>query len=256
MTNRDPRLDSIELSRSGARALDAAAQRDFAIPGILLMEAAAIGMASVARAWLEERARTRCGRRGAVRVIAGPGNNGGDGYGIARHLFNAGYAVEVLALREPRAGSEAAVQAAIIARMGLPTTPVEASWAVGGACWEAAIRMCGELPDLLIDAIVGTGLDRPLEGREAAAVEAIEQCRSMGVTILSVDLPSGIDNDRGEPLGPAVRADLTCVTVAPRPAMRLAPAAEHFGRVSIIDIGAPAELLMQFGLHRGGKQPA
>jgi NAD(P)H-hydrate epimerase len=239
-----PRTEGIsfELTRAGARALDATAQRDYAIPGIVLMENAAIGMARVAEAWLALRSEPS-----RVLVVAGGGNNGGDGYGIARHLANAGHAIGLLALREPRAGSEAAVQAAIIARMALPVTLAHAAWAADASRWDSAMRVGGEAPDLLVDAIVGTGLDRPLEGLEAAAVAAIARCRRRGASVLSVDLPSGIDNDNGEPLGPAVCADLTCVTVAPRPAMRLEPAASHFGRVSIIDIGAPAALVQEFG---------
>jgi hydroxyethylthiazole kinase-like uncharacterized protein yjeF len=222
------------------------------------MENAARGMAEVARSMLPA-----SGAR--VVVVCGAGNNGGDGYAIARHLANAGHLVELVAVRPPRAGSDAATNATICARMGLGVVALARATTVDDA---------NPAPALLLDAIFGTGLDRPVEDPERAAMRTMNACsRRHAVPILAVDLPSGVDNDAGEtwcrwprgadpadrpddrpadrpddrPADDAVWATATAVTVAPRPAMRLAPADAHFGRVTIIDIGSPAALLAEFG---------
>ncbi len=206
------------------------------------MENAARGMAEVARSMLEETSPSSASEpaiapRGPVVVVCGSGNNGGDGYAMARHLANAGHPVRCVALRAPRAGSDAATNALICRRMGIPEVGLEALLTA---------------PALVVDAIFGTGLDRPVRGIEGDAIAAINRCGCGGVPILAVDLPSGVNNDAGEPFGDAVRATATAVTVAPRPAMRLAPACEFFGRVTIIDIGSPACLCAEFGRRADG----
>lgn len=217
------------MSRAAARALDAAAQERFGIPGIVLMENAARGMAEAVAAMAPSPA-------GTIAIVCGSGNNGGDGYAMARHLANAGFAVDLIALRPPRAGSEAAVNAAICRAMGIPI---------------ATSREGLANAQLIVDAIFGTGLDRPPQGLELDAIRAINARASRGVSVYSVDLPSGVDNDGGQPFGEAVWASATGVTVAPRPAMDLEPARGHFGRVSIIDIGAPRSLVEEFGTVKG-----
>jgi hydroxyethylthiazole kinase-like uncharacterized protein yjeF len=214
---------SLEISRAAARALDRAAQERFGIPGIVLMENAAIGMTDAAA----ELARPG---DGTIAIVCGSGNNGGDGYAMARHLANRDYDVELIPVGEPRKGSDAAINAQVCAAMSVRRT----TW--GGRSRGLA---------LVVDALFGTGLDRAPAGAE---LEVIEAMNGAGVPIFAVDLPSGVDNDGGLPLGSAVRATATGVTVAPRPAMRMAPASELFGRVTIIDIGSPRQLLREFGV--------
>lgn len=218
--------EPLELTRAAARALDETAQRRYGLPGIVLMENAARGLADLVASMTRPEG-------GTIGIVCGSGNNGGDGYAMARHLANRGFAVELTAVRPSRPGSDAFVNAETCRRMGIPFR-----------AWADRARNTA----LLVDAIFGTGLDRPPAGPE---LEAIQAMNASGLPIVAVDLPSGVDNDAGEPLGESVRATATGVTVAPRPAMRLAPASGRFGRVTIIDIGSPAQLLLEFGVPIG-----
>ncbi|MDZ4753683.1 MAG: NAD(P)H-hydrate epimerase [Phycisphaerae bacterium] len=223
-----------ELTRAAARKLDETAQHRFMIPGIVLMENAARAIAELARAMIGAVIEGGAGGQiyGArVVIVCGVGNNGGDGYAIARHLANSGARVELAPIGPPIAGSDAALNEAICRRMGIP--------------FVFALETLRSRPDLVVDAIFGTGLDRPVEGVALEVIQAINRC---GAPVLSVDLPSGIDNDTGTPLGDAVRATVTAVTVAPRPAMRAADARQWFGKTRVVDIGAPASLLREFGV--------
>ncbi|MFO0830106.1 MAG: NAD(P)H-hydrate epimerase [Phycisphaerales bacterium] len=219
------------LDNAAARELDRAAQVRYGIPGIVLMENAAIGMATIACEMLGaptpfasnvEAAPLR-GKR--VVVVCGPGNNGGDGYAIARHLANRAASVTIVAIGSPRAGSDAAVNAATTALMRVPL---------------GSLDVLRSRPDLVVDALYGSGLDRPLEGPSLDAVRAIN---ASGAAVLAVDVPSGLHGDTGEPLGDAVRATITAVTVAPRPACLVAAASAYLGAWRVVDIGCPARLL-------------
>ena len=231
-TSGGPATRGLELTREAARALDAAAQMRYGVPGIVLMENAARGLADLVRsvAGPVPGLPAADGRDGPILIVCGAGNNGGDGYAMGRHLANDGRQVAFVEVRPSRPGGDAAINAAICRRMGCAILDL------ASAPFTSA--------SILVDAVFGTGLDRPPAGPE---LEAIRRMNASGRPVVAVDLPSGIDNDRGEPLGEAVRATVTGVTVAPRPAMRLEPARGHFGRVAIIDIGSPAALLREFG---------
>jgi NAD(P)H-hydrate epimerase len=156
-----------------------------------------------------------------VLVLAGPGNNGGDGHVAARLLAGRGFAVEVQ-------------------RLGAPTTPdarrAAAEWtpalagAGGGAADPAGF-------DLIVDALFGIGLTRALTGEAAALVEA---ANASGVPILAVDIASGVDADSGAVPGPAIRATETVTFHAVKPGHLLLPGRAHTGRLTVVDIGLPA----------------
>lgn len=211
------------LTVAASRALDRAASERFGIPSIVLMENAAIGLARLAREWVGDLE----GR--SIAIVVGPGNNGGDGYAMARHLANAGAEVVLIPVGTPRPESDAARNALVAERMAIP---------------HCGIARLAEEWDLVVDAIFGTGLDRPVEG---AARDAILAINRVTAPILAVDLRSGLDGDSGSPLGVAVEADCTAVTVAPRPAMFRAEAERYLGVWRVIDIGAPGSLLLEFG---------
>ena len=219
------------FTRAALRELDRRAAQDYHIPILVLMENAGRAVAETARRHIR-------GGRPAL-ILAGPGNNGGDGLVAARHLHNAGVPVTVLLLA-PREHYQdaAATQLAIVEAMKLSIetlTPGHAElrdWLV-----EAAPD------DLIIDALFGTGLSRPVEG---LAAEVIRAANASGRPILAVDIPSGLDCDTGQPVGGAA-ADLVIHAVETVSfcggKKGFAGARAFTGKVTIADIGAPRALL-------------
>jgi NAD(P)H-hydrate epimerase len=218
------------LTRDEVRELDRRTIREFGVPGVVLMENAGRGAAVEAWDLLVER-----GGRRAV-VLAGAGNNGGDGFVIARHLHNWRCDAKVFrfAPREKSTG-DADVNLTIIERMGLPIE--EVSWQDGPtqSLAEAAGRA-----DLLIDALFGTGLTSALREPFGAVIRWIN---ALGKCVLAVDIPSGLNCDTGEPMPVAVKAVCTVSFVAPKAGFAAAGAAEYTGRVVPIEISVPRELL-------------
>ncbi|MHC4427111.1 MAG: NAD(P)H-hydrate epimerase [Planctomycetota bacterium] len=215
------------LDRESVRSVDRAAIEEFGIPGIVLMENAALGLTIVALTMLDDVA----GDAPSALIVCGGGNNGGDGYALGRHLHNAGVRVTFAALGEPKPGSDAATNRNIALKMGLPEVPAD----LASEHFDA---------DLIVDGIFGTGLDRPVRG---AAAEAIDRINGSGRPVLAIDVPSGLDCDTGRPLGTAIRATRTVTFVGRKPAMTDPGAREFVGEVSVADIGAPVELLQRFG---------
>ncbi len=155
-------------------------------------------------------------------VLCGPGNNGGDGYVVARSLAEAGWPVRVAALAEPRGGD------ALVYRKRW-TGPVEplAPEGLEGA-------------DLVVDALFGAGLARPLDGVVRATVEALARRRPVTVAI---DVPSGLDGDSGRVRGAAAAADLTVTFFRLKPGHLLEPGRWFCGTLVLADIGLPAAVL-------------
>ena len=151
-------------------------------------------------------------------VLCGPGNNGGDGYVVARELRARGMPVRVAALAEPNSGAARAARE---------------SW--GG---EAEALAQAQGAPLLIDALFGTGLGRPLDGAVAQRLAALAGEAKVRVAI---DLPSGVATDDGRILSPVPDFDLTITFQTLKPSHRLQPAARHMGRIVIADIGIPAD---------------
>jgi len=177
------------------RALDGAAVKDYGIPSILLMENA--GRATVEA--VVHRFGDPAGRR--VLVFAGPGNNGGDGLVIARHLHQRGARPEIILLVEPdRFRGDAAVNLAIAQKLGLPI-------AVKQHIDELFVP-ARDLHDvwLMVDSLFGTGLTREINGHFAEAVTIMNRA---SCPVVAVDTPSGLDSDSGRVLGACVAADLT-----------------------------------------------
>ncbi|MBI5886710.1 MAG: NAD(P)H-hydrate dehydratase [Deltaproteobacteria bacterium] len=216
------------------REIDRAAVEDYGMTGAQLMENAGRG---VACAVLAELAST--GAKGRVAVIAGKGNNGGDGYVAARHLRNAGLDVMVFSLARPsELKGDAALNAKVWARMG---------GATAGIITKADIRRHAPAirhACIIVDAIFGVGLKTPVKGVHA---EAIEFINSIGKKIVAVDVPSGIDAGSGAVMGAAIKASLTVTMAMPKPGLYLYPGREYAGRVEVVDIGVPVALLAAAG---------
>lgn len=227
------------LTAAAMREVDRSAIEGLGIPSLVLMENAALGVVDAIG-----EAGGRIGEAASAAVFCGPGNNGGDGLAIARHLAVRGWEVRIfLVIDRSEPSGDAGAQLAICRRMGLPIEEVRDSAGV-----RAAMATAREL-DLAIDALFGTGLGRALEGVFAEVVAAMNE---LPVPRVAVDLPSGLDASRHEPPGPCVQADLTVTFAAPKVAHVLPPAAESVGELVIADLGIPPRLVDEVG-ERGGR---
>lgn len=217
------------IDATAARALDRSLIEDHGIPGIVLMEHAALGVARIALASAREHGLDR------VVVACGRGNNGGDGWAIAR-LLRDRVEVAVVSTGSPREGSDAAINARIAERLDIEVIDA----ATPDAVEATAPRLEGAL---LVDALLGTGLDRPVEGPLATLVERMNE---RATPIVAVDLPSGLDDRTGRPTGRCIRATTTATMVAPKPGMLLPHASEWIGDLEVVDIGAPVDVVRRF----------
>jgi len=210
------------------RELDRRASAEFAIPSLLLMENAG---AETAREILA--AYPRAGR-GRVLILCGRGNNGGDGFVVARRLLAEGAEVRTLLLgRRPEVKGDAATNLEILTRLGGPPQevlgPEDLSIVLAGLAWA----------DLVVDALLGTGARGAAEGLTAEVIQAVNRA---GRPVAAVDLPSGLGADSPIPPGPAIQAALTVTFALPKPSLLLYPAAAAAGRVRVVDIGIPRKL--------------
>ncbi len=215
------------LSAESMRQVDRKAIDEFGIPSLVLMENAAIGLADAI-------AETYSSARG-VAIFCGPGNNGGDGLALARHLAVRGYHLELCLLSGGRDFSgDSAVQLNICQNQGLSIREIGPEDSLHNAV-EAAREL-----DLVVDALFGIGLTRPLEGQYAELVEVLNR---LTLPSLAVDLPSGLSGSRRDIPGPHIEADLTVTFGAPKVAHVFSPAADAVGRVAVADLGIPTELI-------------
>ena len=203
------------LSSAQVREVDRLAAERFAIPVSWLMEAAG---------WQVAR---HC--RSRAYVVCGRGNNGGDGLAAARHLHRwgrlAGVAcADVGALRGP-----AAEQARALTALGLTIDPEP---------------RLGDAP-LVVDALLGTGLSRPVEGRLGGWIATINDS---GRRVVAVDVPSGLDADTGRAAGTCVRAAVTVTLGLPKPGLLVADGPGLAGEVWVADIGVPFEAYAAIGV--------
>ncbi len=169
-------------------------------------------------------------------ILCGGGNNGGDGFVIARHLHNRGAAVTIDALKDPAdLTGDAATNHEICRRMGLSIEHV-----LNAAQLTAAAARWGEA-HVVVDALLGTGFRGEVRQPMAQAIEAINALA--GPVIMAVDVPSGLDCEQGMPTHATVRADLTVTFAAAKTAFFTDAARPYLGTLAVADIGAPPELL-------------
>ena len=188
------------------REIDRLTTEKYGIPSNKLMESASRACFETIRARFGGDLN---GRRALV--LCGKGNNGGDGAGLAKLLVEAGAQCQVVLFGKAE-----------------------------GDTWDEP----DEDYDLVVDALFGTGLTRPLDGIYLKVVEYFSSLRKdHGPLILSIDIPSGLNSDLAEPIGPAVRADLTVTFTAPKPANVLPPASDFGGELIVAGIGSPASLI-------------
>jgi NAD(P)H-hydrate epimerase len=204
------------LTAAETRAAEAEAERR-GLPASVLMENAGTAVAGASPA---------LGGPGArFLVVAGPGNNGGDGYVAARKLHATGRQVDVWRVGDPaRLKGDAARNHAALEHTGVPVH-------------SSAAALPLRPGDVVIDALFGTGLTRAPEGEAADAIRHILRWRSEGVRVLAVDLPSGLSSDTGRAFDPCVAADLTVTFGAEKLGLAVEPGATLAGRVQVVDIG-------------------
>lgn len=224
------------------REIDRRAIEEFGVPALVLMENAGRGAAEEAARLYREKA-----LRGPVLVFCGAGNNGGDGFVIARHLANAGFDVRIFCCFDHARADrerEAGINLTICERMGLPIRDVRTQGQAEGVRAELAPGA------LVVDAIFGVGLSQPPREPSATLLRVLSEA---GLATLAVDVPSGLDADTGQALGVAVRADVTATMACPKVGFRGAGAI-HVGRLAVVDIGMPACLREGDGIQdrRGG----
>jgi len=210
--------------------IDRLAMSRYGIPGLILMENAGLQVVSLVKKIRPER------KRGKIVVFCGKGNNGGDGFVIARHLWRQGYNVETWAAGAPSDyKGDAAVNYDILLKQGYNVNRFDEKSPV-------AIIKDLQADDLIVDALLGTGIQRQVTGLLAEIITAINHSSA---EIVSVDIPSGISADTGAVMGAAVKAHYTVTFALPKRGLLLFPGAEHTGRLLVADIGIPQELLLQ-----------
>jgi len=215
------------LSRQAVRQVDQVAIEQYGIPGVVLMENAGRGAAEAIQ---------QLAPQGRIVILAGNGNNAGDGYVIARHLELCDRNVRIVSLSEPRSlHGDALVNAniAIAAELELVT--------IGDLSGDTD-RLAESIAqaDVVVDCLLGTGARGTPREPFATAVRLANQTSAMRIAI---DLPTGMDCDTGELHDPTFCADHTLTFVAPK--IGFARAASHVGRVQVISIGVPRKLLWE-----------
>lgn len=209
--------------------LDRKAIEIYHIPGIVLMENAGRKAAEVILDTFPEIQKKR------IAIIAGKGNNGGDGFVIARYLLNQGIPVKVILLTDPTSlRGDAQTNFNIFFRMKGEVIPVPSSKDY------QKLKRDLEKFDLLIDGIFGTGLDAEVRGYYR---EVIDHLNTLKKLIIAIDIPSGLDANNGRPLGTAIRASHTITFGLPKVGHLASPGLNYVGEVKVVDIGIPKRLV-------------
>jgi NAD(P)H-hydrate epimerase len=229
------------LTAAQMREVDRLTTERYGIPSLLLMENAA---AQTLRA-IEQRFGSVAGRH--LLVLCGKGNNGGDGAAFARHAWMRRARVDVVLFAEVETTSgDARINFEILRHL----SGGELRFFEGAdrLTW-SAFREGLERYDLIVDGLLGTGLERPAEGIYGEVIADVARFadRPRTTRIVAIDLPSGLAADRDHMIGPTVRADLTVTFTAPKPALVLPPAYLCAGEVVVAPIGSPEELIHSVG---------
>ncbi len=213
------------VTASEMQEMDRRTIESFGIPGRVLMESAGRGATQFLRETIPDIDRRRVG------VLAGRGNNGGDGFVIARYLFSAGIRVTVFLLSvRDRVSGDAAANLELLDQLAAPVVelPDEASF--------QAARSTLAHQEVWVDAILGTGLNSDVRGYFAAVIDFLNDS---GKPVFAVDIPSGLHADTGRPLGVCVRARATATFAHAKIGHALQPGADLSGSLEVIDIGIP-----------------
>ncbi|SRR5579875_71822 len=226
------------LSAAETREVDRLTTERYGVPSLTLMENAGRTVAEFIRARFPSFARRK------IVVLCGKGNNGGDGFVVARHLLEMGAkpAVYLLADQKDIQG-EAAANLHRWLKLGGECVEIKDPFAMDSVLFDFPSSA------LIVDALLGTGVRGPVEGLLRRAVEAVNS-RKPKTPVVAVDIPSGLNADTGEIAGVAVRADFTVTFTAPKLGFFYGGAAEYLGQVAVRDIGSPPELIDEISQSR------
>jgi NAD(P)H-hydrate epimerase len=240
------------ISAEQMRKVDQLTVDEYRIPSLLLMESAANAcFRAIAEHFPDDLSEKK------IRILCGPGNNGGDGAALARALANVGTQTDVVLFGkvedtkgEARTNLEIVRSLASFAAGSIDRpAPVSFFECESVSAWEEIARP-RRTYDVIVDALFGTGLTRPLEGLFLQVVQHLSLIRhardrfsGKRPLIVSIDIPSGVNADLAEPIGEAVAADLTVTLTAPKPATVLPPASHLCGELKVANIGSPDALI-------------
>jgi hydroxyethylthiazole kinase-like uncharacterized protein yjeF len=226
MEKYSPNKKYVVMSRDEVRAFDAWAINELGISGVVLMENAGRSCAELIKEKLSGIAAPK------VCIFCGTGNNGGDGYVIARHLLNDGFKVIVVLCGDRnKVKGDAKINLDILDKLGQSIEQLN----LDDGDIPGRVKTFAGDADMLVDGIFGTGLSGQLSD---AYKQLIESINSQRCPILAIDIPSGLDCDTGELLGAAVRANYTVTFVAVKKGFVTAKASAYTGEIFIASIGA------------------
>ena len=222
-------LNSAEMKRVDQKTI-----QQVGIPGVVLMENAGLQMVKA----IEDRWPPTSPMK--IAIFCGKGNNGGDGYVVARHLYNRGHKPLIILLaRRGEITGDAKINLNIAINMGIELLEVPTHH-----LWQEQKPPLQSF-DLIVDALLGTGLAKPVTGFYK---EIIEEINRSGVKVASIDIPSGLSADTSEVIGSAIKAHLTVTFACPKYAHVLPPAEEYVGRLVVADISIPRKVIEEEGV--------
>lgn len=220
------------LTREQVREVDRRAIEDYGIPGVVLMENAGRGATECI---LRSLGKFVAGGGRRFAIVCGGGNNGGDGFVIARHLSNSGHKPEIYLACDPASlTGDAKINHHIATQMRLPMHDFHSKAAI-----EANIRRIRE-SGIVIDAILGTGFRGKVRWPVDFAIQWINEVSSH---VCAIDVPSGLDCNTGEPSNSTICAYETITFVARKIGFRSEAAKPYLGDVSVVDVGAPPQII-------------
>ncbi len=225
MEKYSPDKKCVLMTKDQVRAVDSWAINTLGIPGVVLMENAGRSCAELIKDKLKNIASPK------VCIFCGTGNNGGDGYVIARHLFNSGFEVVVVICgNREKVKGDAKINLDILERLGRPIEQLNPK----DSDVPAQVKTFTADADMVVDGLFGTGLSGQLNDEYKQLIESINACNC---PILAVDIPSGLDCDEGQPLGAAIKASYTVTFVAVKKGFASQSAAQYTGEIFVASIG-------------------
>jgi len=215
----------VVMTRDQVRVVDSWAINEVGIAGVVLMENAGRSCAELIKERLAEAASPK------VCIFCGTGNNGGDGYVIARHLLSDGFNAAVIICGDSnKIKGDAKINLEILKKLGWPIDNLSLKEAdiAGG------VENFVSGADMVVDALLGTGMRGELNEEYKQLIESIN---AQNVPVLAVDIPSGLDCNSGQPLGGAIRAECTVTFVAVKTGFTNPQADQYTGKVYVASIG-------------------